>query len=100
MNDWGTDHSSDLTSSTEPEPEILAPNSTKSLDRNQAVKLLVECHILALRLAGQGMDKALSSWQDRDTLKGFEEVWLSGWLDDPALQNEAQLTSAQIATLG
>ena len=98
MNYWETDHSSDLASNIEAASQAL--NSTKSLDRNQALKLLIECRTLALRLAGQGMDIALSSWQDRVTLKGFEAVWLSGWLDDPDLQNEAELTPAHIATLG
>ncbi len=98
MNDWETDHSSDLASSIEAIDQAL--NNSKFLERHQALKLLLECRTLALRLAGQGMDIALSSWQDRVTLKGFEAVWLSGWLDDPDLQNEAELTPAHIATLG
>jgi hypothetical protein len=98
MNDWQTDHSSKLTSSIEAASQAL--NSNKSLDRNQALKLLIDCRTLALRLAGQGMDIALSSWQYQVTLKGFEAVWLAGWLNDPDLQKEAELTPAHIATLG
>ncbi len=98
MKYWETDHFYDLASNIEPASQAL--NISKSPDRNQALKLLIECRTLALRLAGQGMDIALSSWQDRVTLKGFEAVWLSGWLDDPDLQNEAELTPAHVATLG
>ncbi len=104
MNDWEMDKPTASAPGIEPSNQPGSPdqtqNNSKTLDRNQALKLLLECHTLALRLAEQGMDVALSSWQDRLILKGFEEVWLAGWLNDPDLQNEAQLTPAHIATLG
>ena len=75
-------------------------SGSSSPDRNQALLLLKECRILAERLDDKKMDIAISSPEDRQALKGFETVWLAGWLSDTDLQKEARLTAAHIAILG
>ena len=107
MSAWGTDRTPDLASGTMERPVKTSSlerrlNNSKSpdLDRNQALTLLLECRALALNLAEQGMDLEIKSPQDRAILKGFEAVWLSGWLEDLTLQSEAGLSPAHIATLG
>lgn len=71
-----------------------------TFNRDKALNILRECRQLAKSFEEEGLGIAISRAEDRQALKGFEQVWLEGWLSDTTLPGEAGLTPAHIAILG
>ena len=72
--------------------------SDKRMLKAEAVASLSSCRYLARKLASHGVDVELNK-RDRAVLRGFDRVWLDGWLEDYDIAKVAGLSPADINLL-